>query len=71
MVQQRTFTDTFKNRLPKEAAPFKEVDAKLPSEKYDRELNLERVEQAETASNIEKKLAELQDLRESLLMIAD
>jgi hypothetical protein len=56
MVQQRTFTDTFKNRLPKEAAPFKEVDAKLPSEKYDRELNLERVEQAETASNIGKWL---------------
>ena len=56
MVQQRPYTETFYNRLPKEAAPFKEVDAKLPSEKYDRELNLERVEQAETASNIGKWL---------------
>ena len=54
MVQQRTYTDT--NRLPKEAAPFKEVAAELPSEKYDRELNLKRVEQAEIASNINKWL---------------
>jgi len=56
MVQQRTNTDTFKNRLPKQAATFKEVDAKLPSEKYDREQSLQRVEQAETASNINKWL---------------
>ena len=56
MVQQRTYNDTFKTRLPKEAAPFKEVAAKTPSEKYDRELNLKRVEPAETASNINKWL---------------
>jgi hypothetical protein len=56
MVQQRTHTDTFENRLPKEAAQFNEVAAKLPSAKYDRELNLKRVEQAETASNINKWL---------------
>jgi hypothetical protein len=56
MVQQRTSTDTFKNRLPKQAATFKEVDAKLPSEKYDREQSQQRVEQAETASNINKWL---------------
>jgi len=54
MVQQRTYTQ--KIRLPNEAAPFKEVAAKLLSEKYDRELNLERVEQAELASNISKWL---------------
>jgi len=53
MVQQRTYNDTSKTRLPKEAAPFKEVGAKTPS---DRELNLKRVEQAETASNISKWL---------------
>jgi len=56
MVQQRTYTDTLKNRLPKQAATFKEVDAKLPSEKYDREQSRQRVEQAETASNIKKWL---------------
>jgi hypothetical protein len=56
MVQQRTYTDTLDNRLPKEAAQFKEVAAKLPAEKYDRELNLKRVEQAEIASNIDKWL---------------
>jgi len=54
MVQQRTYTQ--KIRLPNEAAPFKEVAAKLLSEKYDRELNLERVEQAELATNISKWL---------------
>jgi hypothetical protein len=56
MVQQRTYTDTFENRLPKEAAQVNEVAAKLPSEKYDRELKLKRVEPAETASNINKWL---------------
>jgi hypothetical protein len=56
MVQQRTYSDTFQNRLPKEAARFKEVAAKLPSEKYDREQSLQRAEQAETASNINKWL---------------
>ena len=55
MVQQRPYTETFNNRLPKEAAPFKEVAAKRPSG-YDRELNLQRVEQAEIASNISKWL---------------
>jgi hypothetical protein len=56
MVQQRSYTETFKNPLPKEAAPFKEVAAKLPLEKYDREQSRQRVEQAETASNINKWL---------------
>jgi hypothetical protein len=55
MVQQRTHTDAFENRLPKEAAQFNDA-AKLPSEKYDRELKLKRVGQAETASNINKWL---------------
>ena len=56
MVEQSAYTDAHENRLPKEAAPFKEAAAKLPSEKYDRELNLKRVEQAEIASNIDKWL---------------
>jgi hypothetical protein len=56
MVQQRIPPDTLANRLPKEAAQFNEVAAKLPSEKYARELKLKRVEQAETASNINKWL---------------
>jgi hypothetical protein len=54
MVQQRTQTE--KNRLPNEAAPFKEVAAKFPSEINDREPNLQPVEQAEIASNISKWL---------------
>jgi hypothetical protein len=56
MVQQRTYNDTFETRPPKEAARFKEVAAKKPSEKYDGEPDLKRVEQAKTASNISKWL---------------
>jgi hypothetical protein len=60
MVQQRTgvqHPETFKNRLPKEAVQFKEVAYNPSPESYDRELFLQRVEQAETASNIQKWLS--------------
>jgi hypothetical protein len=59
MVQQRTHvqhTATFKNRLPKEAVQFKAI-ADNPSPESYRELYLQRVEQAETASNIQKWLS--------------
>lgn len=56
MVQQRTYTETFKHRLSKEAVQVREVANNLPPENYDRELLLRRREQAETASNIDKWL---------------
>jgi hypothetical protein len=52
MVQQRTDTETFKNRPPKEAV--QEVSDNLPLVSSDRQLP--RREQAETASNINKWL---------------
>jgi hypothetical protein len=54
MVQQRTDTETFKNRLPKEAVQLEEVSDTLPPVGSDRQLR--RREQAETASNINKWL---------------
>ena len=60
MVQQRTHvqhTATFKNRLPDEAVQSKAVADNPSLESYDRELYLQRVEQAETASNIQKWLS--------------
>jgi len=57
MVQQRTYTETFKHRLSKEAVQVKEAADNLPPENYDRELLLRRREQAETASNINKWLS--------------
>jgi hypothetical protein len=57
MVQQRKHvqhTATFKNRL---AAQFKAVADNPSPESHDRELYLQRVEQAETASNIQKWLS--------------
>jgi hypothetical protein len=43
--------------LPKEAVQFKAVVDNPSPESYDRELYLQRVEQAETASNIQKWLS--------------
>ena len=60
MVQQRPHvqhTATFKNRLPKEAVQFKAFADNPSPESYDRELYLQRAEQAETASNIQKWLS--------------
>jgi hypothetical protein len=55
MVQQRKpvrQTETFEERLSKEAVKFKEAADKLPPGSLARELLLRRVTQAETASNI-------------------
>jgi hypothetical protein len=54
MVQPRTDTETFKNRLPKEAVPHEEVADNLPPASSDRQLRQRK--QAETASNINKWL---------------
>jgi hypothetical protein len=59
MVEQRKrvrHTETFEERLSKEAVQFKAVADNPSPESYDRELCLQRVEQAETASNIQKWL---------------
>jgi hypothetical protein len=53
MVQLRTDTETFKNRLPKEAV-HEEVADNLPPASSDRQLRQRK--QAETASNINKWL---------------
>jgi hypothetical protein len=55
MVQQRTDvkqTETYEEQLSREAAQFNP-----PSRRYDRESHLQRVEQVETASNIQKWLS--------------
>jgi hypothetical protein len=60
MVQQRKrvrHTETFEERLSKEAIKFKEAADKLPPGSFARELLLRRVAQAETASNIDKWLS--------------
>jgi hypothetical protein len=59
MVQQRKgvrHTETFDERLSKEAAKFKEAAGKLPPGSFARDLLLRRVAQAETASNVNKWL---------------
>jgi hypothetical protein len=50
-------TETFEERLSKEAVKFKEAADKLPPGSLARELLLRRVTQAETASNIDKWLS--------------
>jgi len=50
-------TETFEERLSKEAVKFKEAADKLPPGSLARELLLRRVTQAETASNINKWLS--------------
>jgi hypothetical protein len=59
MVQQRRLvrhTETFEERLSKAAGKFKEAADKPPAS-HDRELLLRRVQQPETASNIDKWLS--------------
>jgi len=59
MVQQRTDvkqTETFQEQLSREAAQFNE-GPNLPPRRYDRESHLQRVEQDETMSNIQKWLS--------------
>lgn len=56
MAPQRTYNDTVLTRPPKDAAPFEEVAAKTASEKYSREPDQKRVEQAEIASSINRWL---------------
>jgi hypothetical protein len=50
-------TETFEERLSKEAVKFKEAADKLPPGSLAREPLLRRVTQAETASNINKWLS--------------
>jgi hypothetical protein len=60
MVQQRKrvrHQETFEERLSKAAVKFKEAADKAPPASRDRELLLQRVQQAETASNINKWLS--------------
>jgi hypothetical protein len=60
MVQQRKrvrHLETFEQRLSKAAVKFNEAADKLPPPSCDRELLLQRVQQAETASNINKWLS--------------
>jgi hypothetical protein len=60
MVQQQTRfkrTETFEQRLSREALQFNEGANNSPSRRYDRELPPNRVERAETASNINKWLS--------------
>jgi hypothetical protein len=60
MVQQRTRvkqTEPFKNQPSKEVVQFKEVADNQYLDRRDRELLLRRVEQGETASNINKWLS--------------
>ena len=60
MVQQRTDvkqTKTFEEQLSREAAQFNEGPNNPPPRRYDRESHLQRVEQVETASNIQKWLS--------------
>jgi hypothetical protein len=60
MVQQRKrvrHTETFEERLSKEAVKLKEAADKLPPGSLARELLLRQVTQAETASNINKWLS--------------
>ena len=57
MVQQRKHTETFEERLSKERVKIKEAADKLPPGGHARELLLRQVQQAETASNVEKWLS--------------
>jgi hypothetical protein len=60
MLQQRKRViplETFEERLSKAAIKFNEAADKLPPASRDRELRSQRVQQAETASNIAKWLS--------------
>jgi hypothetical protein len=60
MVQQRTRvkqTEPFKIQPSKQAVEFDEGANNCPPRRYDGELLLHRVEQTETASNIQKWLS--------------
>jgi hypothetical protein len=60
MVQQCTDvkqTEPLEEQLSREATQFNEGPNNPPPRRYDRESHLQRVEQVETASNIQKWLS--------------